>query len=51
MADDIKQKQLMRLETQRDRLAHYLSDAKDINKCNLNDDLEEMVEEMDPELP
>jgi hypothetical protein len=29
--DDILQKQLVRLETQRDRLGLYLSDAKDIN--------------------
>ena len=29
--DDILQKQLLRLETQRDRLGLYLSDAKDIN--------------------
>jgi hypothetical protein len=29
--DDILQKQLLRLETQRDRLCLYLSDAKDIN--------------------
>ena len=29
--DDILQKQLLRLETQRDRLALYLSDAKEIN--------------------
>jgi hypothetical protein len=29
--DDILQKQLLRLETQRDRLGIYLSDAKDIN--------------------
>jgi hypothetical protein len=29
--DDILQKQLLRLETQRDRLALYLTDAKDIN--------------------
>jgi hypothetical protein len=29
--DDIVQKQLLRLETQRDRLCLYLSDAKDIN--------------------
>jgi hypothetical protein len=29
--DDILQKQLVRLETQRDRLGLYLSDVKDIN--------------------
>ena len=29
--DDILQKQLLRLETQRDRLALYLTDAKDVN--------------------
>jgi hypothetical protein len=29
--DDILQKQLLRLETQRDRLGLYLTDAKDIN--------------------
>jgi hypothetical protein len=29
--DDIVQKQLLKLETQRDRLCLYLSDAKDIN--------------------
>jgi hypothetical protein len=29
--DDVLQKQLLRLETQRDRLGLYLSDAKDIN--------------------
>jgi hypothetical protein len=29
--DNILQKQLLRLETQRDRLALYLTDAKDIN--------------------
>lgn len=29
--DDILQKQLLRLETQRDRLGPYLSDVKDIN--------------------
>lgn len=39
-------------DTYQDIIDRHINDLlHDINKCNLNDDVEEMVEEIDPELP
>jgi len=39
-------------DTYQDIIDRHINDLlKDINKCNLNDDVEEMVEDIDPELP
>jgi len=39
-------------DTYQDIIDRHINDLlNDINKCNLNDDVEEMVEDIDPELP
>lgn len=39
-------------DTYQDIIDRHINDLlNDINKCNLNDDVEEIVEDIDPELP